>query len=82
MTQDEAKTKWCPFAINGQGHIEGGDVIKAHSCVASGCMMWRYIPMPEEKLGQQVGVVRRMDGAIHADHQLNDGGYCGLAGKP
>ena len=52
MTEDEAKTKWCPHmfpAIEGQktsGHNCYGDDIgmfhcAASKCIASDCMMWQ-----------------------------------------
>lgn len=53
MTEDEAKTKWCPMvrtglvagmAVNhhiGRDGLHAGDVHDETRCVASECMMWR-----------------------------------------
>lgn len=43
MTEDEAKTKWCPFA-----HLEGAgnrhsDNSPAVLCIGSDCMAWRWV---------------------------------------
>jgi hypothetical protein len=69
MTEDEAKTKWCPFTrvmnINGQGGGNRWDKsgAPAHSpnnslCIGSACMAWRW------------------------GERLESERYCGLAGKP
>jgi hypothetical protein len=54
MTEDEAKTKWCPlvrwkFSANSDqssSNRETGDAnphtIKGTRCIASGCMAWRF----------------------------------------
>lgn len=53
MTEDEAKTKWCPFARPGQvqpadcGELRGnrmmnGDVDGGALCIGSACMAWRW----------------------------------------
>lgn len=34
MTEDEAKTKWCPFVRTG--------LTAGRYCIVSGCMMWRW----------------------------------------
>ncbi len=76
MTEDEARTKQCPWyvvnmtnlaiALGNAGATD--DAIDktgaTHYCRASDCMMWRY----EELIGDFD------DGIVH--------GYCGLAGKP
>mgnify|MGYP000181417732 CR=1 FL=1 len=69
MTEDEAKTKWCPHVRVETGHIEGPAVNRSDSdwpmgrCIGSACMAWRW---DAEKCRQG---------------QINHG-YCGLAGKP
>lgn len=72
MTEDEAKTKWCPFARMvdpnanppepvcnrwAPAEIDNAVIPQAALCIASDCMVWR-------KQG------------------LRGQGYCGLAGKP
>lgn len=55
MTEDEAKTKWCPFARVMVEHSDGnhygpmnrsvtakGDV-RNSMCIGSGCMMWHQL---------------------------------------
>ncbi len=69
MTEDEARTRWCPFArawsgpgapvalnrVDDQGHT-------GCHCLASRCMAWRW--------------------HISGYHGRLNSGYCGLAGKP
>lgn len=53
MTEDEAKTKWCPFArkalwdpqigtVNGSANRQYYDDGPTTSCLASACMAWRW----------------------------------------
>lgn len=72
MTEEEAKTKWCPFArVAGQYDAEGAVAYnriigmennrvetRLTRCLASQCMAWQWREMP--------------------NHAVNDG-YCGLA---
>jgi len=57
MTEDEAKTKWCPMARNfatdqngnhGVGNRDADGPMAISNCLASGCMAWRV-------LGQRTG---------------------------
>jgi hypothetical protein len=78
MTEQEAKTKWCPMARCKIDHDcadtiavnrwSDGAMIRGSLCVASDCMMWRW-EVPEGK-------------ATNKNEEKWDSGYCGLAGKP
>lgn len=76
MTEQEAKKKWCPFAIAHRAGISGGgnrvqyeggdwEIARGTTCIASGCMAWRsqYEWNPDASTIEPVG------------------GYCGLAGR-
>lgn len=70
MTEDEAKTRWCPMvrslyssAVFGVGLNRGLPNNSAARCCGSSCMMWRWtLPGYKEASTAQ--------------------GYCGLGGKP
>jgi hypothetical protein len=58
MTEDEAKTKWCPMARSGDSrgfnknrNGEGGSLKSSH-CIGSECMAWRVI-CPGQAVDQQ-----------------------------
>ena len=76
MTEDEAKTKWCPFT---RFHSSPSDDIYSNrlggrpiaECIASECMAWRW---------QQDTRVEIVRGEYVSKNPLH--GYCGLAGKP
>lgn len=47
MTEDEAKTKWCPMArpdnqTAANRRYVDGEAMKNSRCLGSGCMMWRW----------------------------------------
>lgn len=80
MTEDKAKTKWCPFSR--PSVIYGGvRVISARhdqnpdpntmnrNCIGSACMAWRW-----EEERKSANETRRILSQTE--------GYCGLAGKP
>lgn len=49
MTEEEAKTKWCPYARldgNNRHWGSGGDAAPISRCVASACMAWRWDKKP------------------------------------
>ena len=73
MTEEEAKTKWCPFAnAHGDSMVRGispsrMDGVWNHTlCIGSACMAWRREPLT--------------DAMTHDD--AGSRGYCGLAGEP
>ena len=76
MTEDEAKTKWCPMARFLDGDDIGGANrwrVTTHDglahkeclCIGSDCMMWREV----ERVNKQ-------------SSDLYTVGYCGLGGTP
>lgn len=75
MTEDEAKTKWCPavrfvpatdshHAFDNRG--DAFDPMRVPGCIGSACMAWR---------------VTYENRGIHGSH-VKSGGFCGLAGAP
>lgn len=84
MTEDDAETKWCPFAI---GHVwldhktmivgnrKGDDAVGR--CVASKCMAWRWTHSPD-----WVDRGRQEAPMANAREPFTASGYCGLAGAP
>lgn len=76
MTEDEAKTKWCPMGQYGIAVGPDGDVAEINNrpfssgkptCIGSACMMWR----------------QTRKGHVMADGRVvqEPNGYCGLAGR-
>ncbi len=69
MTEDDAKTKWCPMV---RQSFDGVAINVTDSefppCIGSACMMWREKSVwVEDHLG---------------NFGEQSGGYCGLAGSP
>jgi hypothetical protein len=98
VTEDEAKTKWCPFAryavsrkVGDMRAAEGLVVNRGHygsqefgtRCIASACMAWRN--EHREVTVDGVGVIvpdQNSWGNNYERRQIVSGGYCGLAGAP
>lgn len=78
MTEEEAKTKWCPMVKYDLGRSVNRDACYDNAgthCVGSACMMWRWDAItPEEK--RQLRVYGDSTGPL-----LAIPGFCGLAGK-
>lgn len=90
MTEEEAKTKWCPHARyviddSGAGPSPGyptGNRFGGHEpsegrclCIASSCMAWRWSEEPRP--GNRTNNDFDVPGP-----DVPGTGYCGLAGKP
>lgn len=79
MTEDEAKTKWCPMALarTYSGDPEESQVAR---CQGAACMAWRLDS--DEKLAAAWDASGT--GALPSipDAESKRGGYCGLAGVP
>ncbi len=83
MTEQEAKTKWCPFARVGSEQSGLGslnreakynDAVAHARCIGSACMAWRWTERRTPAGQNPAG------GSFNAYGE--DRGYCGLAGKP
>lgn len=87
MTEEEAKTKWCPFAR--EDLLSGPPFMGQPQCIASGCMAWRAVMQWEYKIGKRD---QKPEGDGWEWDTLSDDrweralpsgkGYCGLAGRP
>ena len=93
MTEDQAKTKWCPLAQIAQNVFQQSGEIQ--TCAASNCMMWRIIEGMPAFDGEGDGILwikehRRIYGsslkdAVEAKRSgkpIPGLGYCGLGGRP
>lgn len=77
MTEQEAKTKWCPFtrlAEHGAPRTVANRFVEAESdwgvttCLGSSCMTWRWSFLVDEN-----------GGLIRSNETDTPTGYCGLA---
>ena len=80
-TEEEAKTRWCPFArvvesgaVNSYNRSLSSDCPPAARCIGSACMAFRCAAVTN--YGQPV--VDENGDQVFSSHA----GYCGLAGKP
>ena len=82
LTEEEAKTKWCPAARVsdaglGNRYTMVDDLTSgmafAH-CIASRCMWWRW------GVDETRDRHRKPDGTV--EEYRHKAGYCGIAGKP
>ena len=79
MTEDEAKTKWCPHIRYTPPTQESGwswnsnDPCGQPMCIGSACMAWRWVEPPSDWLAHAT---------VEQREAYRPHGYCGLAGKP
>jgi len=87
VTEEEAKTKWCPHVRSSSYGINshGERAPKAYNCIASGCMMWvqdssywakdgRRVPIDSDEFNNYL---TPEDGGLETVCE----GHCGLGGK-
>jgi hypothetical protein len=93
MTEEEAKTKWCPFVrpqltpdetgtvvFDGRGLNESRAPLDTfHTCIGSACAAWRWFDPWTSQTEERVGgdIVLRLK-RKPGEPKI---GYCGLAGK-
>jgi hypothetical protein len=81
MTEDEAKTKWCPFVraqlTEGEPSYNATPEARVGQCIASGCMAWRW---GERLETEREAYMRGTD--LRRTLQSTTDGFCGLVGKP
>jgi len=79
MTEELARTKWCPMvrSLAGAVHVQAigtantfNEAFESPNCIASDCMMWREVK----------DYVRNSPNDSVPGYEVI-GGYCGLAGK-
>jgi hypothetical protein len=82
-TEDEAKTKWCPFTRISSGEREWHTNRPSHAevhdkafdrCIGSACMAWRFPSTVVDVTGWSEKQVEEL-------RQKPAVGYCGLAGQ-
>lgn len=93
MTEEEAKAKWCPFAMAGSttsglgGFNRFIEPVKADSekltrCIGSACMAWRW----ESDADYEDRFIEWEDsaniGGVQRGPEPIRIGHCGLAGRP
>jgi hypothetical protein len=82
MTEDEAKTKACPYAATFGASQQLADGPGPH-CVGSACMAWRERHQWFDNAQQEPSWVSYYPYAFEpGPGQERDDGFCGLAGSP
>ena len=89
MTEEEAKTKWCPHAVASHTNPRAGfddatkDSRPVFPCIASACMAWRWDAMAHGEALDDWWEAANIAGVQRGpEPELASFGYCGLAGKP
>lgn len=87
MTEDEARTKWCPmgrFSGGGQGQSAVNRDNKDRpitACIASDCMMWRWT----QRMANEAEYEQQFSSPMHVtpvkpEYENTEHGFCGLTG--
>jgi len=96
MTEDEAKTKWCPHVRHTALPMSNGDAAVydnrssevafhvAGCCIASECMAWRWSMEPNPAYVEQANIWPDTRQPQQKQPMLpgKQRGHCGLAGRP
>lgn len=87
MTEDEAKTKWCPFARNAevseygsQNRTTDGELDKACLCIGSQCIAWKYVSPASMTKNMKTGEVITEGIKLEGNSYVREG-YCGMVGN-
>lgn len=93
MTEDEAKSKWCPFSRTAApvdsefsgtaGNRTYNGTHSVDNCIGSACMAWRLDNATGLKI-EKHEQGHTPEGKFWVKNTCTEGptGYCGLAGKP
>lgn len=88
LSEEEAKTKWCPHAVASHTDPRGGFRNDGRpiqfSCIASACMAWRWAYSTYDTVEQRFlkpGEVYSLSDTKRYERR-NHTGWCGLAGRP
>ena len=93
MTEEEAKKKWCPKAIQpiptdcgwtgAYNRTEKGEVGSGCFCLGFECMAWRNVlGLWHQERGRFLEVGESYSSGDVVIDKPNGHGYCGLAGRP
>jgi len=94
MTENEAKTKWCPFAralTLGISEIPTSNGTRDFRCIGSACMAWQWMPQHQENeyskeneppAGNGWKFQKGSAGWWHRTITNKTFGFCGLTCKP
>lgn len=86
MTEDEAKTKWCPFvravlpgttlpAGNRGVGPDGTEGVKGARCIASACMAWRWTTKGGDVVKADIKQLRKPPGEVNPPFSNTPEGY-------